>query len=933
MYAQQRKIILCSSGARETSDGEIARSPTTESTTDLESTYHEVLRNISHGLPHLVASNVGVTTLSPYMIQVMKNLRQVPAATIRTAADDGAEKKKPSLPSNARPSYTASALKKKQLLLKKYTQPSRTTAPSEDEESRLDEAAAGIGESTTSPEEHPRVGTSPSGKPRQKNGPSTVEPSASVSPHPTKKSGNRREWHVGGSTVQVSSPSPLGPRPNNRVSHADGSSKKQPSLPSALNSLHLPSLKYSKVPRPFSKSALEPPRLLNVAGTTNIATSYRQPSPTDVAHQVVHPAHTVLPLVLPTDLFSAPPARRYVPIKRANREFKGSTGIHTAATSLANADSPGTSPKGKETAVASGSPGRSALYAVGATNSPAVATNKPRSDLYVIAENPTERRIATTTRTYTPGQPTAPLILQRRLEQPQDIALTAGLAYDALGKSNANPGVALYNKFAGLYSVPTVDVANVLHVSKAIAQEYENFKQPPAASALPHVTLKPVPLKPIPPALLRPVAPVAKPLAPYYDGSLLLAQHADGREIGKGDVENGGANGRSHAEDEGDGTEDKGALGSYRTQVNHGAYETREGARATPAAAHETRETPGKQPRVEGPDPERSRVRDKYRERHDESDGKDGGSDSETVRDGEDEDDEEDVDETREDEYVKYRRNKDENEDRGDRYQYGQYKHGDSEEEAGKRQRHDTDRYDDERTSSRGKYDRDVGANRKLTGGSGYSDREESADDDEYLGGYEQQESARDARYDEKSRRHRGGHEEDASATEDESAARRSEDQGAHGQRDRHQKKRKDNADRREYLYGYLSGPRATDPHRREELKREEFGETKPKHVREEYQHRQHRVKDHRRDPKREDDGSKNLGGEEERDHVHGETQEHAHKHEEHHDDKKHGGDHKYEAGEGGEHEKEHHAHEGEKGDKVSGPFSPLFASGRMNFG
>lgn len=880
-----------------------------------------------------MVNNISVT-LSPYLSQAMKNLRQVPApaTTIRTTFDDGTVEKL-SHP-NVNPSYTLSALKKK-LLLKKYIQPNRTSSQTSlNGESKLDEITADINESIAS-KKYPY-----SANGNLKDGSTTESPI--ISPEPMKKPDNRREWHVEDSSTQIST-SPIDLPSNNHIFNVGNSNKKQSSLQRNFNSFHSP-LKFSKVPRPFSVSAIDSLQKPSMAGSTSIATSYRKPntSPAEVTHQV-HPAGTTLPLVLPTDFFNAAPIRRYIPIQRANHEFKTDR-IHTAATSFANANSPGASSGSTEKKIAASESSVGAGYSaphanvIAATKVPVVATNdRQNPDHYIITENPTAWKTVATTNTamtYSPSQSSASHILQdiapRREHILQDIApktkFMSGIVYDGSNNDksdlNENPGIALYNKFAGLYSIPTTDV---LHRPKAASQNYENFKQPSLpvqqASALPYASVKPIPLKSISPELLSPRSIVtAKPLAPYYDSSFLLSRHAGELNRGKSDKEDDETNVRSLAEEtdeiKADVANVKSALQNYLTQINHGAYEIRDGAKATPVVAHETRETLNeqqrKQDRDEDPYYQRSHGyerQDKYRERHNDSGDKD--SRSENAR---DEDDEEDVDE-REGKYVNTRGNKEAGDDRDSDYQYDQYKYDDSEEKQTKKQRYGTERYDNERPHD--KYNRDVGVNRKLTDGSRYYDREKSEDDEKYRDGrYKQQASVLDNSYNGKSRRDREHKEhEDESASEDKSVVRYSKDLRSDGQREKYKENSNNNSDKRKY-YNHLSNPR-TDSQSREQYKYEEYDETNPKHVREEYQHQRH-IKGHHHDPTYEDNEGKNHGDKGERDHVHGETQEHVHKHKKHHDENKHGEDHKFETGEGGEHEEEHHGHKGEKGDKVS---------------
>lgn len=836
-----RIIISVSSDTRVTNGGK-----NSESTKDLENTYHEVLRNISRGISQ--PDNVGLTS-SSHLSEATMNFKRIPTreATIRTATGD--ETEQPSR-SNIDPASSLSALKKKKLLLQKYTQLNRTNATSHrvspDGGSRLGKSVTDINDSATS-KEHLHVENE---NPKLRNRPS-AESSLST-PDPTKKSGNRRGWNAKGSSSPIPSPATV-LQWNNHVFNASNLNEKQPSFQSAFDSLYLP-LKYSKVPRPFS--AVEPMRLPDATDTAiSIATPHKKPSsiPAGITHQVIHSTNTVLPLVLPTDLFSVPPVRHYVPIKRANVEFRPDR-IHTATAS---------------------SFVKTNANAIGTTKMPAIAANDRQSPGYYVT---TERRtvVAPTSfaTTHISGQSSSPRILQRRKE-PQDVSSKTGLAlgvsYDAPNNAksdlDANPGVALYNKFARLYSIPT---ANVLHVQQMITQDYEKVKQPslPAqqASDLPYATLKPI-LKPISLRLQPTVS--TKPLAPYFDSSLLLSQQPGGRDLAGGEEDVGDKT-------EGDVADDKSALRGYRTQVNHELYNAGEGLKTTSAVGHERKQ---------------DRDEDLYHQRsQDEDDGKDGRSRN-AWNNKNSEDDEKDVDETRDGDYVNTREDQDEDDDEDNRSRYDKFQY----------YRDDPERYDDE-DSSRDEHERNV--KRKPADGSRYSDHEDHADDEEYhTGRHEQRGSARDSHYDEKSPGSgKEEREDERTVSQDESVSRLVE--GQRGPYGKYQKKWNNNDDK---YYSHLGSP--TDSSRQAQQKREEYSESNPKQVREEYDQR---VQDHYRDLRQKEDRTK-----EEPDHVHGETQEHAHKHEKHHE-----GDHKFEDSEGGEHEEEHHGHKGEKGDKVSFTFN-----------
>ncbi|XP_025159852.1 uncharacterized protein LOC105186978 isoform X1 [Harpegnathos saltator] len=860
---------------RKTSDSKVAKSTTSGPTTDLESTYHEVLRNISRGIPQLAARNAGVS-LTSYLSQSMKNLRRIPTAEVTTRTlVAGGETDRPSLSATIDSPHTLSASKKKKLLLQKYMQPNISPRVPLQAESRFDEGTADITESS---KEHLHAAT---WKPKLKNGSSTESPS-SIAVDLPENPGNRRGWNAEASFSQVS-PSPFVQPSTN---HVFNSNKKQLGLQSNFNSLHSP-LKHSKVPRPFSITVTEAAQLLNAADPTTKIATYRKSSSSPAAassHQAVQPTSIALPLILPTDLFSMPPARRYVPIKRANRDFNPPDGFHVAATALFT-NSPATSSPAPYAAV------------IGATKSPAVVSANSRQSpgYYVITEKPTERRTVAATTTIFPAQSPAPTvhILQRRLEPSQDVTpktnLASELVYDG-GQSepNSKPGDALYNKFADLYSnTPNADVANVLHVQrpKAVAQDYGNFKQPALpvqASSLPYVTLRP--LKPVSPALTRPIAP-------YYDSSLLLPQRATGGQLGEGNV---GTSERSRVEDgdedEGEGAaiDDKSASGSYRSQVNRGVnYEAGEIAKAPSAVAHEVRhdEDPYRPRSRDDEERQDKQPRGLYDDDDDDDDDDDGGG-AGNAR------DEADAGEALEGEHVEEGGRGSEDEDGDGHYRYDKLKYdrdADEKEQRRKQQRYGASKdYDHQAV--------DVGFNRRLTAS-------------------RQQEAARDSRYGKKKRnrdREHEKHEDEGAATEDTSVTRRAKDQRAR-QRAKYQRKWNHNDDNT--YRGHLASPQA-DSHRQAQY-RQEYQETNPPHVRAEYQQRQGRVKDVYRDPRHENNKSQGHGNEEEEhDHVHGETQEHAHKHEEHHDGKKHGGDHKFEAGEGSEHDAEHHGHKGEKGDK-----------------
>jgi len=854
-----------------------------------------MLRNISRKAPELTVNNAEVT-LNPYLSQAAKQLRQIyiPEVTIRPATDDGAEKSY----SEVESSFTLPALnnKKSKKLLKNYLQLNRTaTTPqfSSVKELKSDEESAGNIPSTSA--RYFKVFN------RKKNASLSI-PTSNVHISSTEKP----KWNIQDSSIQAV---PFTSRLNNSKSNniINVNNLKKLNIPSNANDDQSPS-RYNIVPRPFSILQLP-----NSLAATNIDASYKKPSssPAGFNHQQQIPRSSanVLPLVLPTDLFNSPPTRRYFPIKRANHlNLEGN--LATIVSTEANVP---TSPVTEKATP-------DALYTaiIGTTRSPLVTVNSPQSydssDYYAITESPTERTVTRTNfaTTYIPSQTSASFVAQRQKDSQivrknnfQPKIATYNSPDNEKSNLNENPGIAHYNKFASLYSVP-----NVLNVSKTITQ---NFKQPvqpsqQQVSTLPYATLKP----------LTPTLPKVRPIgssksAPYYDSRLFISQDVD-RKYKKNSDENIETKEQSRVEDV-DETEKNDDVGNYKAQVNQEAYKVYK----TP---NKQREKKDQEEEEEDRYPQQSRnygYQDKQHE-YDENDRNNKNDDKHEENENarrESNDDEEEIDETEEKEYSSIRKNKDEDNDNNHhqyKYEHNEYDKDNSDEEQREKPRKKYNKPKDRRD----KHDYESDIEDRLEGNnkyfkSLYNDDETRERDEEYrdrptkkkLVGDKQSKKDQDYKY-KKSK--------DESVTEDKPFAQRFKDQRAHKQDKKYEKyeEKQNNDDKRKYNRHQVSPRRDS---LREEHTREEYGETNPTHAREEYHHR--RVKDNHRDHRRHDSEDQDNGKEEVRDHVHGETQEHAHKHEEHHEKKK-GGDHKFEEGGAAEHDEEHHEHEGEKGDKVN---------------
>ncbi|EZA50638.1 hypothetical protein X777_10989, partial [Ooceraea biroi] len=411
---------------------------------DLQRTYHEVLRNISQGMPTIIATNAGAATFNPYLSQATKSLKQTRVPEV-TASTDDAEKSS-SLDINS--SYTPLATlksKKTKKLLKKYLQPNRTATASGLSSiggSKPDEEAGNNGSTEVSV---------PSRKPKNVSL-STQSPSNAYS-NPTEKPRNLRQWNLQESSTTI--PSFISPNNSNAYNVL---SIYNLNVPNGANNLYLP--RYKAMPRPFSISQLP-----NSPVTNNLEVSHPKPSSSSVnldPQSITRSSGNVLPLVLPTDLFNPAATRRYVPIKRANRvNPNGNSMIITEA-------SPSTSPLGGGITFEKSSADYGAPYAnvIGTARNPPVAANGHQSsrrlDYYPIMGNPAERTVAETTKTattYVPGQTSALYDLQR-LKDPQVIRKNGFLpridthGSPDVGKSdpNFNIGLALYNKFANFYT-------------------------------------------------------------------------------------------------------------------------------------------------------------------------------------------------------------------------------------------------------------------------------------------------------------------------------------------------------------------------------------------------------------------------------------------------------------------------------------------------
>lgn len=886
--------------------------------TDFERTYHEVLRNISRNVPQLVVNNA-VATANPYLSLAMNNLKRiyVPEATIYVAANGGVDK--PHLDERDS-TYTPRTLKKTKKLPKKYSQPSRAVITSSRissiAEPKSGEETADSNESTTSREYHQ---TSSETTARPKNGSSA---SSAIHLYSTERPENRGEWNIRGTSSRIAASPFFASRANDsgayNAFHVDRPYGRQSHFPSDLNSLRSSS-KYGGLPRPFA------PSHLSDANTHVEDVPYRKSdlSSTNVKHvqQATRSSGNILPLILPTELFNPPPVRRYVQIKRADPNENPAA--------LGGATSP--SNRVADEGIVSGK----SAYAVtpytkviGATVVPTIiAADGLRrsagglSDYRTVTENPAERIVARTsfaaTAASVPGLAAATPYSPRQQKDPQTVhekdASLRIAAYDALGDeksdSKTNPGFALYNRFASLY--PT----NVPDAPRTIAPDYRGSSRTVAAqpiSVLAYTTPRPLSPRPFTVTLpkTRPTIVAIKPLAPYYDGRLFAPLDPARKQVDDNNNDEGRARTyeqpRAGDADESRKTEEEvvgGASGhpgsSRETRINHTAYRIHE--------------TPNERLEKEGLQDERQRIHDyghrnEYRGHYD---GNDSGRSEKSRR-----EDEKSADETHEDERESARDNENEHDrDRTDRYNNYEYRRDDSDEE----RREGRKKYDKEIREHQGDRETDAADNRGYFDPLRYKDRGAASRNKEYR--YNWKETERDDRYGENRRdRGRDGEYKDEGATEDRGGwsverDRDNDNPRSARPRERHEKKRDDTKDpprKRKYHRKLANSPKDLRSNEREH--KEEYSETNPDQVRQEY--REQRVEADHRDHGGHDSVNRDEGDKDEaaRDQVHGqETKEHAEKHHE----KKHGGDHKFVKGEGAEHKEEHHGHEGEKGDKV----------------
>lgn len=848
-----------------------------------------MLRNISRRAPELISSNVDAT-LNPYLSQARKNLREIytPKTRLLPANDDEAEKSRPDIDS----SYTPPILrdKKSKKLLKKYSQINRTvtTPQSLPDESRHEENADGNESST--PEKYFKV---PNRKTKPKNESLSIESSSNIySEEPTEEP--ESEWNVQNSSVS--------PQLNNNNSHNvfNVNNLNNLNFPSDTNTIQLLS-RYNRMPRPFS--------VLQAPDSAVVGIPYRKPTPSPASfnrQQVVRSSANILPLIVPTEtLFDAPAARRYVPIKYVQHpkpEGDSTTIVNTEA-------SPVTSPAGERTTFINYDVPYTDV--IGITKSPVSDQRRISSDYHATTETPTKQIIARTDSARSIHVPSQTSYTLQQDKDPQVVRKNEFLpritAYnnpdDEKSKLNANAELALYNKFASLYSVP-----NVLNVPKAVTQNYQNFQQPvqplhPVTSQYvstpSYATLKPI----SPPMLkIRPIAPTKPALAPYYDSGLFVSQRTEGKELNddKKNAENVEIKepSASDVDESTEAADSKNNFENHKVQINHGAsksHKTLNEQRKKKNHEEEDTEDHYQQPK------RNYDYQDKYYEydKNNKDDKNDDKREKYNVRYEDNKDEEEEADETQGDEYVNIEKSEDK---RNHGYQYNKHKYDkdDSEEKEREKQRDDRKKYDKEKNRRDETDDHETDVKHKFISinkyfdGPRYSDYETREPNEKYR---DRKKLARD-------KKDRDEDSEDESFAEDQLVARRSKDERARRQREEYEKKQnKDKTTQKRKHHHHQIIPRR-DSH-------EQYGESNPKHVREEY--RQHV----QGDAPRHDSENAN---EKTRDHEHGETQEHSetHKHEEHHEKKKDGGNHKFEEGGGSEHKEEHHGHEEDKGHKVN---------------
>lgn len=791
----------------------------------------------------------------------MKQFKQISEVTIRPATNDGAEK----LNSDIESSFTSPTLSKKtRRLPKKYLQLNRTaTTP---QFSSVEESKA-VRDSST-----PAVKIFKNGK--AKNGSLPVPPTI-VHSVPIEKPKSHREWNVQGSSVQAKSQ--FTSRPNNsNVINVNN-----------LKSLNVPSdavqsrPKYKIVPRPFSILQSSSPSII----TTNVVqTSYRKPSvsPTGFNHQQQITRSSAN--VLPTDLFTPPSTRRYVPIKRTNHLNL----VGNSATIVSTEASPPTSPVGERSTLAD----YNAVYAavIGTTRNPLVTVNSQQSyspsDYYAITDGPTERSVTKTNfATYAPSQTSALYTIQQQKDSqaiPKNDFLPRA-SYNSHEKSslNENPGIALYNKFSSLYST---NIPNVFNAPKAITQDFKQpVQQPSQRQVLTHPQAT---SKPFTPASLK-VRPITSS-TPYYDSELLVSQD---RKYNTNNAENDETNEQSRIKDEDetekedDDSDYNDDIGKYKSQINRKVYET-----------PNTREKKDREEGEEDRYPQQSRnygYQDKAKHKY-ENDRNSKNDDRREKYENVQHEYNDDEDEAEEEEYVGIGKSKDEDND-APRRQYNKYDNDEDSDEEPRYERKKNNKPKDRRDKHESDVQLRFESNSKYLESLYNDDNDEISErNKEYRDRSDKNKLVDDNRY-RKDRKYEES--EDESVAEDKPIVQR-----AYKKDQSYEEEQSDN-DKRKYRYQVF--PRKDT--------REEYGETNPAHTREEYHH--HRVKS---DYPRHDGGNQDDGKGEEHDPVHGETQEHAHKHEEHHEKKKGGGDHDFEEGGGGDHKEEHHAHGGEKGDKVN---------------
>jgi len=806
-----------------------------------------MLRNISRGVPELITSNANAPMFNPYLFQT-KGLKQIHVPQEIVSTDD--INRSPSSDVNFSHTSPATIKIKKTRKLKKYLRPIAMASRLSSVDKSKPEASEEVG--TANNELGKRYLNVSNGEPKNVS----TQPPLNAYVNRTETPANRREWNLQESSTAI----PLftsSLNTTNAYNALDLYDLSNLNLPSSANGLRSPST-YKAEPRPFSTSQLS-----NSPVTNSLELSHRKPNSSPVnSKQITRSSGNVLPLVLPTDLLGPTAARRYVPIKRANR-LNPEKNFSATTASPTNPSAGGISVE-KPNAVY-GPPYTYVRRSTVAANGQ--STGRP--NYYPITGNLAERSVAETARTatYAPEQASALYNVQRPKES-QIIRKNDFLPADGPdGKldPNFNIGLALYNRFANLYST---------NAPEAAKQDYQNFQQPTSPShaatisqqvpVLPYyVTVKPNSLT-LP--KIRPIAPVKPALAPYYDSKLLVPE--DGKQIDKNGKQSIGTS-FEHADKTGSRVvDDRNNLGNYQTRVNHEVHKIRENQQGERDSEEDQQQT-----------------RDSGHQRQDD------GNDERNVRldDDEDEDENEESDETQA-EYVSAEKSDGQNRDYYRRY--GKHTH-DREDPEEERQRVDHEEYESQR-DHRDKSDRRTDVGQQTVRKEKYSDSRNNDD-----GSYKRDQEHRD-RYDrrksdnrrEKSRQdHRREDLEDENV-EDRPIAHRSKNED--GSQKEYEKKRIDDSyTTRKYRH-------------RETAPQSEYSETRPKHVRKEY-NRQH-AKDDRHD----EDDDKEV-----HDHVHGETQEHAHKHKEHHE-KKDGGDHNFEEGEGAELEEEHHGHEGEKGNKVS---------------